>query len=168
VARAREADDDEALADAWARMLPLFVATRDAFFSVFRRYGITPPHGHALLLLADAPRPMRELAEQMDCDASYITAIVDRLEEAGLAVRRASDRDRRVKEVALTDRGRACIAAVRRVQQDPPAALQVLSGADRRALAKILARLPDAEAPALWLKAAAPARRGPGAGACAV
>ena len=38
----------------------------------------------------------------MNCDASYITAMVDDLERAGYAERRAGPADRRVKTIALT------------------------------------------------------------------
>ena len=49
---------------------------------------------------------MRDLAQAMNCDASYVTAVVDDLERAGYANRRTAPADRRVKTVVLTAAGR--------------------------------------------------------------
>ena len=80
----------------------------------------------------------------MTCDASYITAIVDRLEKVGLAERRVSATDRRVKEIALTELGRTVAEEIRATMTSPPAAFDRLSRADRSALASLLAKVvPD-------------------------
>src|SRR5580700_4170733 len=50
---------------------------------------------------------MGELARRMNCDPSYVTALVDDLTERGLATREPDLVDRRVKSVVLTDAGRA-------------------------------------------------------------
>ena len=55
----------------------------------------------------DEPLPMSALAGALQCDNSNVTGIVDRLEAAGLAERRAAERDRRVKTVVLTPHGEA-------------------------------------------------------------
>lgn len=49
--------------------------------------------------------PMKELAECMDFDPSYVTGVVDRLESLGLVVRQADPLDRRVKRIVLTSEG---------------------------------------------------------------
>ena len=51
------------------------------------------------------PTPMRRLAEQMNCEASNLTGLVDRLESRGLVERRPDPGDRRVRLLALTDEG---------------------------------------------------------------
>jgi DNA-binding MarR family transcriptional regulator len=53
------------------------------------------------------PSPMRRLAEQMDCEASNLTGLVDRLEARGLVERRPDPADRRVRLLALTSEGEA-------------------------------------------------------------
>ena len=88
----------------WARMMTLFATARDAMFSILARHGLTPPHGFAITMLHDGPMRMSDMAARMTCDASYVTAIVDRLEEVGLAVRRTSPTDRRVKEIDFLSR----------------------------------------------------------------
>jgi hypothetical protein len=44
---------------AWLRMVTLFIAKRDAMFEALGRHGLTPPHGHALSLLALGRRSAR-------------------------------------------------------------------------------------------------------------
>jgi DNA-binding MarR family transcriptional regulator len=56
-------------------------------------------------LQARGPVPMRRLAEQMNCEASNLTGLVDRLEARGLVERLPDPADRRVRVLALTDTG---------------------------------------------------------------
>ena len=82
---------------------------------------------------------MRDLARAMNCDPSYVTAMVDDLEQAGYAERRSLPTDRRVKTVMLTATGKK---ALRRVQRDlfpVPAQLSRLPAAQRRQLGRLLA-----------------------------
>ena len=48
---------------------------------------------------------MKELAQHMGCDASFITSVADTLERRGFASREPSQRDRRVKNLVLTEEG---------------------------------------------------------------
>lgn len=139
-------DDD--LSDVWARLLGLFVTKRDTMFATLHELGLTPPHAHALFLLGDGPVRMRDMADRMLCDASYITAVVDRLEELGLAERRAGAGDRRVKEIALTDDGRAASARISAIMTTAPDELARLSTSDRAALAALVSKaVPDVQKP---------------------
>ena len=131
------------LSAAWESLMPLFLAKRDQYFAEVGLLGITPPHGHALTALAH-PRRMRELAELMSCDASYVTSIVDRLEGLGLVQRRPSTEDRRVTEVALTTSGEAAVVRLQAAMSRPPDVLLSLSEADQRTLIRILGKLPAA------------------------
>jgi len=69
-------------------------------------FGLTGSDGMALHKL-DCPMPMKDLAARMGCDASFITVIVDSLEKHGLARREPSQRDRRSKNIVLTEEGLA-------------------------------------------------------------
>lgn len=123
----------------------LFLSRRETLFAEFARLQLTPPHGHALItLLHGGPTRMRDMAEHMACDASYITAVADRLEELGLAERRPAADDRRVKELALTAKGTTVANRLNAVFTEPPAALADLSAKDRAALARIARQLSDA------------------------
>jgi MarR family transcriptional regulator, organic hydroperoxide resistance regulator len=53
----------------------------------------------------DGPLSMKELSQRLGCDASFVTAIADSLEKHGLARREPSLRDRRSKNIVLTEHG---------------------------------------------------------------
>ena len=104
--------------------------------------GISPGSAKALRhLSATEPRPMRQLATELRCDSSYITTIVDNLEEAGLARRQAHATDRRIKVVVLTEAGQAVSARVAAVLGTPPPAFEALSGEEMHQLSDLLAKM---------------------------
>lgn len=67
--------------------------------------GLSVAQVDVLRRLRQGPSPMRRLADQMNCEASNLTGLVDRLEARGLVERQAFPDDRRVKCVALTESG---------------------------------------------------------------
>lgn len=137
------ASGDELL---WSRLMTVFAMARDRLFAVLAQHALTPPHGFALSMLLDGPMRMRDMADGMTCDASYITAIVDRLEADGLAERRPSATDRRVKEIALTPAGDRVARDLHVAMTTPLPNLERLGPADRRALGRLLAKVvPDDE-----------------------
>jgi MarR family transcriptional regulator, organic hydroperoxide resistance regulator len=81
--------------------------------SIADLFGIAPSDLLALFKL-DEVMTMKELAQHMGCDASFVTTIADTLERRGLARREPSLRDRRVKNLVLTADG---IAAKERMMQ---------------------------------------------------
>jgi DNA-binding MarR family transcriptional regulator len=60
----------------------------------------------------DTPVPMKDLGQKLHCDPSFVTMIADTLEQRGLATREPNPADRRVKNLALTDRGLEVKAAM--------------------------------------------------------
>jgi DNA-binding MarR family transcriptional regulator len=97
--------------------------------------GLTPAVGRALYQLdPDRPMPARDLAEMLACDRSNITALVDRLEQAGLVLRRVDPADRRIKTLVVTEAGR-------RVQQQIHEAFTACD--------EVLAKLSDSQLAAL-------------------
>lgn len=60
----------------------------------------------AALHRSDSELTMTELSQMLLVSNGNTTAVVDRLVKAGLVVRRASESDRRIVKVALTDEGR--------------------------------------------------------------
>ena len=134
-------ETDEQLAETWLRMMSLFFARRDQFFTTLQQLSLTPPHGHALISLRHGPVRMRDMAEMMACDASYVTAVADRLDELGLAERRNAADDRRVRELALTPKGARVAQQLDEVFTSPPDVLLALPPADRTALLRIMRKL---------------------------
>jgi DNA-binding MarR family transcriptional regulator len=82
--------------------------------SVAADFGVAPSDLLALFKL-DGALPMKELAQRMGCDASFITVVADALERHGLVRREPSQRDRRVKNLVLTPEG---IAAKKRLMDE--------------------------------------------------
>ena len=115
------------------------------FDEVAARFDLTPTQALALRHLGE-PRTMGELAELLRCEASNATAVVDRLERRGLAVRGPRPGDRRVRQVALTDDGRRLF---RRLATQLFTAVPAVAGLDetdrlalRDLLTKVLAAIP--------------------------
>ena len=105
---------------------------------------MSPGAIRALMLLAEEDGlSMGEMARNLGCDPSYITALVDNLDERGLARRETAPDDRRVKMVVLTDAVRAVAAEVQHILSIPPEAFSTLSeeelGQLRDLLDKVLA-----------------------------
>jgi DNA-binding MarR family transcriptional regulator len=94
-----------------------------------------------LLMLGEGPRSLSDIAEAQRIDPPYATAIVDQLEQLGMAVRAADPADRRRKVVTLTEAGRAAVATAREIMAEPPAPLAALSPAELAQLAVALKRL---------------------------
>src|SRR6204780_3578788 len=67
-------------------------------------FGIAP-HDLLAMFKLDGVMSMKELAQHMGCDASFITSVADTLERRGFARRAPSQRDRRVKNLVLTEDG---------------------------------------------------------------
>ena len=65
-----------------------------------------------LALVVTEPRPMSRLAGVLHCEPSNVTGLVDRLAKRGLVERRTDPQDRRVKQIAPTEAGRALSAEV--------------------------------------------------------
>jgi DNA-binding MarR family transcriptional regulator len=81
---------------------------------------------------------MGEMARSIGCDPSYITALVDDLDERGLARREPAPDDRRVKIIVLTDAGRALAREIDAVLSIPPAAFVSLTQQELRQLRDLL------------------------------
>ncbi len=143
--------NDTQLAEAWQRMMALFFSRRDEFFRELAALDLTPPHGHALMSLQQGPVRMRELADVMACDASYVTAVADRLEELGLAERRNDADDRRVRELVLTTKGVRVARRLDAVFTSPPEVLRALPAADQAHLLRIMRELAEVPDSNVWM-----------------
>jgi len=95
-------------------------------------------------LAPDDPVAMRDLADHFGCDASYITELVDGLEEQGFATRQPHPSDRRVRTVVLTDKGAKARAAVQQVMWQVPEVFSALTPAEQRQLRDLVRKLVDA------------------------
>jgi len=104
--------------------------------------GLTPPLLKALLSLdSDGAEPMRALAKGWGCDASWVTGIIDGLEERGYVERRVLSSDRRVKVVQITPVGEEAKARAMECLNEPPASITRLDPHDQAALRDILRKV---------------------------
>jgi len=105
-------------------------------------FGVAP-HDLLAMFKLDEGLSMKELAQHMGCDASFITTIADTLERRGFVRREPSKRDRRVKNLVLTEEG---IAAKERLMQELAAKMPwcyALDDTERRCFLTLLRKALD-------------------------
>lgn len=93
-------------------------------------------------LVLEGPMSVGRIAGACGVTSANVSSAVDRLESAGLVVRRSSAPDRRVVTLTATRQGRAVHRAIwSRVARDLVSSLGGVSTPDLEAAAKVLARL---------------------------
>jgi DNA-binding MarR family transcriptional regulator len=103
---------------------------------------LTPGVMKALLTFDPAtPKPMRLLATEWRCDASYVTSVVDALEAKGIVERLAHPTDRRAKLIALTADGLRTRQLLLERLHEPPQAIFALTTAEQRTLSGLLRKI---------------------------
>jgi MarR family transcriptional regulator, organic hydroperoxide resistance regulator len=130
---------DKGAEEFWPTMVEFLFATRSWWVALCAEFDLTPAQGHALRVLDPArPVPMSTLAEALVCDASNVTGIVDKLESRGFIARQGADHDRRVKHLAVTERGRRIRDQLVAAVMNPPAAVAALPGDVKNRLTELL------------------------------
>ncbi|MFG2139942.1 MarR family winged helix-turn-helix transcriptional regulator [Streptomyces sp. NPDC048650] len=99
---------------------------------------LTGVQARLVALLTHGPLPMRRIAEQLKCEPSNVTGLVDRLEARGLVQRRPDPADRRVKLVVVTDAGRTTAGLLRGALDFAREPLAALPAKDRETLRDLL------------------------------
>jgi DNA-binding MarR family transcriptional regulator len=90
----------------------------------------------------EAPATQLALAQQLGIDRTVMTYLLDDLERAGVAERRPDPADRRARRVAATAEGRARLAKLdARLREAEDVVLQPLSGEEAAAFRGMLQRL---------------------------
>ncbi len=115
--------------------------------SIADGFGIAP-HDLLALFKLDGGLAMKELAQRIGCDASFVTAIADNLEKRGYVRREPGQRDRRVKNLLLTPDG---ITARERMMAQIAARMPwcyALDEGERACLLTLLRKMLDAPCPA--------------------
>ncbi|WP_433529345.1 MarR family winged helix-turn-helix transcriptional regulator [Micromonospora sp. CA-263727] len=133
--------------DAVRRIMHVAAALRHHQDLDIAALGLTPAVARALYQLdPDRPLPGRDLADQLRCDRSNVTALVDRLEQAGLVERRVDPADRRQKTLVVTEAGRRMRERVHHVLSDSRL-LTGLSTQELAALRQLVWKISDAGCP---------------------
>ena len=127
--------------EAWSLMGKLFWEMRPRMIRLASEFGLSPPQLFALRTLdPDHPISMRELAQQLQCDSSNVTGLVDGLAAQGLVRRREAEHDRRVRMLVITERGAEVRKRMQAAVQTVPPEIAALSVEDQRSLRDILRR----------------------------
>ncbi|HMN99657.1 MAG TPA: MarR family transcriptional regulator [Miltoncostaeaceae bacterium] len=149
-------------AEAWAMLVGVSMSLRGRWLQAGLDEGLTPPQAMSLMSLSvDEPRRIGDLARYMHCDASYATALADRLEERGFAERRTSATDRRVKELVPTREGIAAQARLRAAFTAPPPGLEELPAGDQEAMLRVARALAEHIDPEMAARFGLAPREGP-------
>src|ERR1700760_4603615 len=114
--------------------------------SIAGGFGVAPPDLLAMFKL-EGGLAMKELAQRLGCDASFVTAIADNLEKRGFVRREPSQRDRRIKNLVLTPDG---LTAKERLMAQLAAKMPwcyALDEAERRCLLSLLRKMLDTPEP---------------------
>jgi DNA-binding MarR family transcriptional regulator len=100
-----------AVADLRSGMARMFAAERRLRSRDHAPGELTHAHIRSLHALGEGPMTAGQLARSADLNPASVTAMLDHLEAAGIVERTRSATDRRVCNVALTDKGRELLAA---------------------------------------------------------
>jgi DNA-binding MarR family transcriptional regulator len=114
--------------------------------AIAAEFGVAP-HDLLAMFKLDGVLTMKELAQHMGCDASFVTTIADTLERHGFARREPSQRDRRVKNLVLTPEG---IAAKERLMRELATRMPwcyALDDTERRCFLTLLRKALDSPGP---------------------
>ena len=86
-------------------LLEITKRTHEVVVAVAARHDLTAPQV-GLLRILEEPASMRAFAEELACDPSNVTGLVDRVERLGLVDRVPDAADRRIRMLTLTTKGR--------------------------------------------------------------
>ena len=128
--------------EVWNLLFQHFQAEKRNWSAACGEFGLTLPQAHLLrLLTAGQSVKMNGLADALDCDASNITGLVDKLEIRGFIQRQPDPDDRRVKMIALTQAGNKFRAKLLDRLSRPSPSITGLSLRDKQTLRRIVSQM---------------------------
>src|SRR3984885_457763 len=101
------------------------------------------PHDLLAMFKLEGVLSMKELAQHRGCAASFITSVADPLERRGFARREPSQRDRRVKNLVLTEEGIAAKEGLMRERAAKMPWSYALDDGERRCFLTLLKKALD-------------------------
>ena len=116
----------------WALVVESYAGWEDRMNEASDAVGLSPASAWALIQLdPDHSISQKELAARLHCNPSTVVDPTDRLEEAGLVIRRARPADRRVNVLTVTPKGRQVRDELIGRLFEPPEAFRRLPVADQ-------------------------------------
>ena len=130
--------------DCWPVMIEFLLSQKSWWVAICEEFDLTPMQGHALRVLdPERPLAMSVLAQELVCDASNVTGIIDKLESRGLIERQGAEGDRRIKMLVVTEKGRLLRDQLWARTMEAPRAVTALPEDTRRRLAEALRSIVD-------------------------
>ncbi|AEH53318.1 transcriptional regulator, TrmB [Heyndrickxia coagulans 2-6] len=97
-----------------------------------------------LKLLSESPMRSSDLSKILQVSASHITSVTDSLVEKGLIERKRSNKDRRVVDLILTEKGKSLISQLKETKsQFLKDQLNVFTEEERETLYRLFRKLED-------------------------
>jgi MarR family transcriptional regulator, organic hydroperoxide resistance regulator len=117
----------------WALVIGMLAGWEQRANAAAEEVGLSPVSAWALVQLDpdESPISQKELARRLKCNPSTVVDPTDRLEEAGMVLRKPNRSDRRVNVLIVTPKG---VKARKRLISrllDPPAAFRKLPRAEQ-------------------------------------
>jgi DNA-binding MarR family transcriptional regulator len=131
----------------WLLMQVIFQA-KYQIHEIAEKHGLTVMQFNTLTMLKDDhPLAMKALSDYFMCDASNVTGLADRLESRGLVIRQDHPSDRRIKLIALTQKGASLRDTLIRetITAEARRLNPVLDEAERKTLHDLLEKVVDAK-----------------------
>ncbi len=123
----------------WALLIGAFAEWEQRANDASAAAGLSPVSAWALVQLdPDKPISQKELAARLKCNPSTVVDPTDRLETAGLVVRRARASDRRVNVLMVTPKGAAVRKRLLNRLLKPPAAFRRLPAREQAMFRDVL------------------------------
>lgn len=116
----------------WALLVESFSGWEERMNAAAEDVELSPVSAWALVQLdPENAISQKELAARLHCNPSTVVDPTDRLEEAGLVVRRPHPNDRRINVLTITARGRRVRESLIHRLFEPPEAFRRLPAADQ-------------------------------------
>src|SRR5258708_3675327 len=124
------------------QLLRVAINAKHGLMNIAEKYKLTVMQMYTLCLLeADTSIPMNSLSGMLQCDASNVTGIVDRLFHQKYIKREENPNDRRSKMITLTPKGaKLCKKLSQAITSYHPASLTQLSSTEKQQLLTLLSK----------------------------
>jgi DNA-binding MarR family transcriptional regulator len=124
----------------WALVIATLAGWEQRANAAAAKVGLSPVSAWALVQLdpKEPPISQKELARRLHCNPSTVVDPTDRLEEAGLVLRRPNPDDRRVNVLVVTPKGVKARKLLISRLLEPPAAFRKLRAADQSRFREVM------------------------------
>lgn len=124
------------------QLLRVAIGAKHGLMNIAEKHNISVMQMYTLCLLeADKSIPMNTLSCMLNCDASNVTGIVDRLFQHKYIKREENPHDRRAKMITLTQKGiKLCEKLAEEITSFQPTSLQNLTDIQKQQLLILLTK----------------------------